>query len=260
MKALAPAPHLDELRGLLRHASWDALIQQRHHVGLANVVSTLFIAAFVALIPAKQLTSEVASTIVFLDPALIGLSFVGAVVLMERAATLHRALAVSPLSPRRYLLAKVLSLGVVGVVSGLIVGVAAMCVRGVPSLAAACFDTMLLVWGLVLSNGFATLLGVVLAAGCRSMNQLIIRLLLATLVLFVPLFGHFATLPDALALVLVVWPTTPMLWLLDAAFADPGEAITVHVGIGSLLLLAWILVAWRWALAAVRKEILTDAR
>lgn len=250
----------DELRTVLRRTGWEVLVQQRHHVGVANGVSTLFIAAFVLLIPSEMLTSEVASTIVFLDPALIGLSFVGAVVLMERAATLHRALAVSPITPRRYLLAKVLSLGLVGVSSGLIVGAAAAHVRGVSSPVAALLDAALLTWGLVLGNLFATLLGVVLAAGCRSMNQLMIRLLLATLVLFVPLLGHLATVPDGLAFPLALWPTTPMLWLLDAAFAEPGEPITQRVLLGSALLIAWVVVMWRRALVTVQEEILTDAR
>jgi fluoroquinolone transport system permease protein len=71
------------LGSLLR---WDATLQARHHVFTANVVSTLALCGLVALIPPASLTPPLASFVLFADPALIGLSFVGAVVLMERGA------------------------------------------------------------------------------------------------------------------------------------------------------------------------------
>ncbi|MBX7102249.1 MAG: ABC transporter permease [Myxococcaceae bacterium] len=215
------------MKRLFALVKWDAALQARHHIFTANVVSTLAFCGLVVLIPSASLSPRVASFLLFADPALIGLSFVGAAVLMERGARVNLALGVTPMSPWEYVASKALVLTCSGTASGLLVA-ATLATRGA---------TMR--WGLLLvtlvgANLFAVLLGFVIAAFARSMNQLMMRLLLATMVLFAPLLSHFGAAPWWL---FAPFPSAPILWGLDAASG-------ADLALGVLALAASLLVAW----------------
>lgn len=215
---------MKRLRALVK---WDIALQARHHIFTANAVSTLAFCGLVALIPSASLTPALASFLLFADPALIGLSFVGAVVLMERGARVNIALGVTPLMPTEYVASKALVLTLSGMASGLAVA-ATLAARG------ATVRWGLLVAALIAANLFAVLLGFVIAAFARSMNQLMMRLLLATMVLFAPLFSHFGGAPWWL---FAPVPSAPILWGLEAASG-------ADLAIGPLVLAAVLLGGW----------------
>lgn len=214
---------------------WDATLQARHHIFTANLVSTLAFCGFVALVPTPSLSPALASFFIFADPALIGLSFIGAVVLMERGARVNLALGVTPLSPAHYVLSKAIVLALSGMASGLAVA-GTLAARGVA------VHWGLLSTALLASNLFAVLLGFIVASTARSMNQLMMRLLLATVVLFVPLLSHFGAAPWWLFAPI---PSAPMLWWLEAGL-DPSPALA-RVGLAAVLLALACAVAFRRA-------------
>jgi hypothetical protein len=221
------------LAALLR---WDVTLQARHHIFTANLVSTLAFCGFVALVPMPSLSPALASFFIFADPALIGLSFIGAVVLMERGARVNLALGVTPLPPARYVLSKAIVLSLSGTVSGLAVA-ASLAVRG-----------MLVHWGLlvtalVASNLFAVLLGFLVVSTVRSMNQLMMRLLVVTMVLFMPLLSHFGATPWWLFAFI---PSAPLLWWLEAGLHPTPDL--ARVALAAALLAAACVVAYRRAI------------
>lgn len=215
---------------------WDATLQARHHIFTANLVSTLAFCGFVALVPVPSLSPALASFFIFADPALIGLSFIGAVVLMERGARVNLALGVTPLPPAHYVLSKAIVLSLSGTASGLAVA-GTLAARGLP------VQWGLLSTALLASNLLAVLLGFIVAASARSMNQLMMRLLVLTMVLFAPLLSHFGATPWWL---FAPVPSAPMLWWLEAGL-DPSPDLG-RVVLAAVLLLAACVVAFRRAI------------
>lgn len=227
---------------------WDLILQFRQHVLTANLVSTLFIMGFVALLPAGSRTPEVASFFVFADPAMIGLSIVGAVVLMERAARVDLALGVTPIRPATYLAAKTLSLSLSGTLSGLGVS-AALALGGVD------MSWPMVLGSLIFCNVIAVLLGFILVASARSMPHLMVRLIIASLILYLPLLAHFGVVQGPFSGIFLLSPATPMLWLMYESFSPTPRLPIILVSI--LLLCGWLSVLGFRALRSAELEVLS---
>ena len=235
---------------LMSMMRWDVSLQARHHIFTANIVSTAAICGFVFILPVEIMSASLASFFVFADPALIGLSFIGAIVLMEKATRVHLALGVTPSPPWVYVMSKTVILTLAGTLSGLAVAWTAY--RGD-------FDWPLMIWALLLSNALAVLIGLVLVARCQTMNQLLMQLLYATTILFIPLLAHFNVVPDAVKWGLAIIPSSAMLWLLNAA-GDLPSVPPWQVWGGTLYLLFWIGLMWMRALRDYSAAILSDGR
>lgn len=234
------------MKPLLLMLRWDLDLQARHHILTANLISTAFLAAFVMILP-TPLDPKVASLFIFLDPALIGLSFVGAIILMEKAARVHLAMGVTPSEPWVYVASKIITLSVGGLLSGLAVAYAAY--RGA-------FDWPMMLIALTLSNSVAVLIGFGIVARARSMNDLMVKLIYVSTALFVPILAHFAIIPAAP----VAWiPSYAMLVLLDAG-GSPGLVPTAHWLTAAGYLLIWILLGSMWALREYRRSIVSEGR
>lgn len=221
---------------------WDLKVQLRHHIFTANVLSTAFICGFVMLLPISKESVELASFFIFADPALIGLSFVGAIVLMEKAMRVHLALGVTPSPHWVYVLSKTIILTIAGTLSGLAVAVAAYGLS---------MNWFAMAGALILSNAVAVLLGFIFVAKSRSMNELLLQLLYVSAVLFLPLLAHFDIVPDIVDYALMPIPSTQMLWLLD--LAGNAKAHPAWKGwVAVAYLLAWIGFGFQWALKSYR--------
>lgn len=221
---------------------FDVVLQARHHIFTANVVSTMAICGFVVLIPAAAMSVPLATFFIFADPALIGLAFVGAIVLMEKTMRVHMALGVTPSPAWIYVASKVLILTVAGTLSGL--AVAWVAYRG-------SFDWAVMTFGLGLSNMLAVLIGFILVARARSMNDLLVRLLYANTILFLPLGDHFGLVPEPFQYLTWPIPSTQMLWLIGAA-GEPANIADWQFWGAIAYLLVCIFLASAWALKAYR--------
>lgn len=237
---------MSQLSAMLK---WDVLVQARHHIFTANIVSTAFICGFVLLLPEAAMTVKLATLFVFSDPALIGLSFVGAIVLMEKSMRVHLAVGITPTPPWVYVFSKIVILALSGTLSGLAVALSAY---------GAQLNWSMMSFALLLSNVFAVLLGFLLVARAKSMNDLMLRLIYASLVMFLPLIAHFGMVPQHVGWVLFVIPSTAMLWLFDAA-GDLALVPLWRVGLAVAYLAVCIAVTWNRALKAYRIA-LSDGR
>lgn len=134
---------------LAQTVRWDLNLQTRSFIYPATVVSTALICGFIFVLPVEALPNDWAAFFVFMDPALIGLSFVGAIVLMEKAEGTIFALGVTPLKPWIYVASKTVTLTLLAFASGLVVAY----------VAADRFDVWRLLTALTLSSTFAVLVG-----------------------------------------------------------------------------------------------------
>lgn len=208
----------------------DLRLMLRHHVLAAVVFTTLIYLVLVASLPAA-IPSAFLAFLVFFAPVMIGVLFVGALVLAERAEGSLLALVVSPLSPRIYLWSKILSLTALASLSGLVISWV-----GYP----AKLDPTMLGVGLVLSSFGAVLVGLNIVLRCRRLATYVLIAAMALAALSSPAAALARLVPAAT----VDWiPSSASLTLFIAA-ADPGALRLKDWSIAVLYLLVWLGAGW----------------
>lgn len=168
---------------LLRLMLWDVRVQSRERIYPFTVVTTGIFMIAVALLPDDAQASIVAA-ILFLDPAVIGMGFVGGLVLLERAQGTPPALAVTPVAPTDYAISKLVTFTALTVAGGL----AILAVASWPP-----SPTLLLRASLALAftGTLSVLGGLVMVATANSLNNLIARAFPVSVVLYLPFLAHF---------------------------------------------------------------------
>ncbi len=235
---------------LMHMLRWDITLQARNYIYVANVVSTAAIIVFVLLLPLDPLPANVAAFFIFADPALIGLSFIGAIVMMEKASRVLSALGVTPSPPGVYVASKTLTMSVNGILSGLAVAWFALDGQ---------FDWPLMMLALALSNTVAVLMGFAIVARAPSMNGLMIFLLFGTSVLFIPLLAHFGLIAEPASWVCAVIPSYAMLLSFEGA-ADPSLLSQVEWAYAIGYQILWIIFGWIWAMREFKQSIVSERR
>ena len=235
---------------LLHMLRWDVTLQARNYIYIANVVSTAAIIVFVLLLPLDPLPAPVASFFIFADPALIGLSFIGAIVMMEKASRVLSALGVTPSPPGVYVLSKTFTMSVNGILSGL--AVAWFALDGE-------FTWSLMILALSLSNTVAVLLGFAIVARAPSMNGLMIFLLFGTSILFIPLLAHFGLVSGPAEWVLAIIPSYAMLMSFEGA-TNPDLLSRAQWIYAFGYQVIWVVVGWLWALREFKQSIVSEGR
>ncbi len=225
---------------LLRLVLWDVRVQSREHIYLFTAFTTAAFAMVVALLP-KSAPPTAVTAILLLDPAVIGMGFVGGLVLLERSQNMPPALAITPASPAHYVLAKLLTFAALTIAGGLAIVLVAWWPPSV---------SLLLRMGLALTftGVLAVLGGLVMVATAHSLNHLIARAFPVSIVVELPLLAHFGLVDGWLAWLLFgLSPGHAMLRALLWA-ADPTAVTSVELiyAFGYMALLSAIL--FRWAL------------
>tara|TARA_R110002073_G_scaffold6985_5_gene40393 strand:- start:1483 stop:2196 length:714 start_codon:yes stop_codon:yes gene_type:complete len=234
------------MRRLASMVAWDIGLQIRSHFYTATALTTAVIVGLIFLIPLDPLPAQFATLLVFVDPAVVGLTLVGAAVLMEKGANTLAALGVTPMPGWVYVGAKIISFTLLGGLSGLIIAVLAM--RGGIN-----YPVMLA--ALTLSNAVAVLIGFALVTRARSVNGFIVNIMLASIVLILPVIAYFDLAPPVVGALLKLIPTYAMLVLIEAGLsqdASPVGAIAAMVWLS-----LWTVAGWFWALRQYHRQLAT---
>lgn len=102
------------MKQFLFQLKWQFILLQRNNLLIISVVVTLIYAALFYGVKDSGYAQEILTLLVYNDPALIGLLFFGLMVISERNQMVLNAFLVSPMSMHHYLLARVLSLSIIG--------------------------------------------------------------------------------------------------------------------------------------------------
>lgn len=170
---------------------------------------------------------------IFSDPAAIGLYFMGSIVLFEKSEQVLNSIAISPVKPYEYVVAKLVSIAIISIVVGFLIGV---------------FDN-------VISNGFYFIIGVFLGSCLFSAIGLIVAANIATLNQFI-----LATVPVEL---LINLPAIAYLfgWKPGWLIFHPGVCIIELCQNGpaslfaAIILTLWTALFALFALCAVAKSL-----
>lgn len=130
----------------------------------------------------EDIRDEAAILLIFMDTSVLGLLFVGALVLLEKQQGVLQSLSVTPLKINRYLFSKVLTLTLLStVVSSFLWIIPLWSLKGYAVLFS----------GVVLSSIVFTMFGIGFSAGAGSFNQFLARVFIGSLIFSLPVIPMF---------------------------------------------------------------------
>ncbi|MFO7620844.1 MAG: hypothetical protein R6W81_06200 [Bacteroidales bacterium] len=148
------------------HAIWaDIRFQLKQGFYLVYVLITIMYLILLSFLP-EDVLSIALPLVVFSDPSVLGLFFIGGIIMLEKVQGVLSVLVVSPLRTIEYLLSKVVSLALVSVL-------AAFAITGFSNYSNV--NWLLLFLSTVLTSGIFTLCGIMINAGCQTVNQYMIK-------------------------------------------------------------------------------------
>jgi fluoroquinolone transport system permease protein len=164
----------------LLHAVWaDIRFQFKQGFYLVYVLITVMYLIILSFL-SEDILSVGLPLVVFSDPSVLGLFFIGGIILLEKMQGILSVLVVSPLRTIEYILSKVISLAFVSVL-------AAFAITGFSNYGSV--NWLLVFLSTVLTSAIFTLCGIMITAGCNTVNQYMIKTGPYMLLLVLPCFS-----------------------------------------------------------------------
>jgi fluoroquinolone transport system permease protein len=113
----------------------------------------------------------------YTDPSILGLFFIGGILLLEKEQGILALVYVTPLRTWEFILSKVISLGFVSLVAS--IGIALAAYKG-PT------NYFLLIFSVILTSWFYTLVGFIIATKSKSVNDFFVKIIPLMIVLILP--------------------------------------------------------------------------
>jgi fluoroquinolone transport system permease protein len=184
--------------------------------------------------------------LLFFDPAIIGIMFVGALVLFEKSENVLQALVITPMKTDEYILSKILSLTILSIISASLFVILLNIFSGIE------FDILFLAAGIILTSIMLILLGFILVSRVNSINEYLLAMLVAFLGLLFPPMLHLSGLYENV--IFYLWPTQASFTLFTGVFnATSLELWEIAYGIGFQI--TWIGLLFYLAKKAFYKHI-----
>lgn len=182
--------------------------------------------------------------IVFSDPSVLGLFFIGGIIMLEKSQGLLQIFVVSPLPTSEYLISKMLSLGLVSVLATIAITLFSGYYH---------VNWWLIVPVTLLTSGIFTLCGVLISAGCRNVNQYLLKSIPYMLLFVLPCFSLIGF---PYSEIFMIVPPVPALKLMLGAYVN--EVALLESVLILLYLTLMNYVFFRWATAVFEKRIVFE--
>lgn len=164
----------------LLHAVWaDMRFQLKQGFYLVYVLITIMYLIILSFLP-KDALSVALPLVVFSDPSVLGLFFIGGIIMLEKVQGVLTVIVVSPLRTIEYILSKVISLAFISVL-------AAFAITGFSHFESVSW--LLVFLSTILTSGIFTLCGIMINAGCQTVNQYMIKTIPYMLLFVLPCFS-----------------------------------------------------------------------
>jgi fluoroquinolone transport system permease protein len=188
----------------------DIRFQIKQGFYLVYVIITAMYLIIMSFLP-DDILAVALPLVVFSDPSVLGLFFIGGIILMEKGQGVLMVLVVSPLRSWEYILSKVISLAIVAVLAAFAISY----YSHYPTV-----NWWLLFLATILTSGIFTLLGIMINAGCNTVNQYMLKTIPYMLLFILPCFallgfpysGFFTIFPSVAALKLMLGAYHGILW------------------------------------------------
>jgi len=234
---------MSNLKNMLR---WEFVLLSRYKIIHISILSVVLYFLTTQAVQSLKDQTQVHSVLLFFDPALIGIMFVGALVLFEKSENVLQALVITPMNTDDYLLSKIISLTTLSVISAAIF-MGLMIIFNNTS-----FNVFYLTLGIIITSIMLILLGFILVSRVNNINGYLLGMGLGFIVLtFPPLLQLFGIYDSP---VFYIWPTQASFILFDGVFnAASLETWEIAYGIGYQVF--WIVLFYFFAKKAFYKHI-----
>jgi len=234
---------MSNLKNMLK---WEFLLLYRYKIIHISILSVVLYFLTTQAVEALEQMNQVHSVLLFFDPALIGIMFVGALVLFEKSENVLQALVITPMRTDDYLLSKIISLTILSIISAvLFMGLMVIFTDTT-------FNLLYLIVGIVLTSIMLILVGFILVSRVNSINGYLLAIVISFLGLtFPPLLQLFGIIENP---VFYLWPTQASFILLDGVFNSVNLELW-EIAYGILYQIAWIIFLYYLAKKAFYKYI-----
>lgn len=192
-------------------ALYNIRLQFRHGFYYAYIVVCAVYVVLLRLLP-EDLRELLTPVFIFTDPAMLGIFFVGGIVLLEQNDNTLQSLFVTPLRRSEYCLAKVFSLALLALSTSVLLAVA--------SRAGIAFNLLPLILGVLLTSSLVTLAGLAVVSRSETVIGYIFVATPILVVMVLPLLDYFAVAESSWFYVV---PTHASIKLIAAAFEPTAE-------------------------------------
>jgi len=234
---------MSNLKNMLR---WEFLLLYRYKIIHISILSVVLYFLTTQAVESLKGQTQVHSVLLFFDPALIGIMFVGALVLFEKSENVLQALVITPMKTDDYLLSKIISLTILSIISAILFMVLMMIFNDTS------FNIFYLALSIILTSVMLILIGFVLVSWVNSINGYLLGMVIGFIGLtFPPLLQLFNIIENP---VFYIWPTQASFILFDGVFNAANLGIwEIIYGIGYQLF--WIVLLYYFARKAFYKHI-----
>jgi fluoroquinolone transport system permease protein len=228
---------MTQLKTMLK---WDVILQSRYKIIHLSILSVIIYYFSLIAVPSIN-TTDFKTLYLFMDPTLIGIMFVGALVLFEKTENTLQALTVTPMKTRTYFFSKIISLTVLSLVSAFLF---VFLSHGFH------FHYFYIIAGIVFTSVFFILLGFLLVARCTSINEYLVLMMMAFLVLFIPPLLDISGIYKNV--IFYLWPSQASFLLFNGVFGTISLNDTIYA---LVYLMIWIIGCYILAKKAFYKYI-----
>ena len=214
---------------ILSLTKYDILFQLKQ--GFYTVYAILVVIYLLILFYLPQsVRMEVTAFIILNDTSVLGIVFVGALVLLEKQQNILQSLFITPLKLSTYMWSKVLSLTLIAMLASTIIGLVP---GGLSN------NWLAMLSSVILTSVFFTFLGLGVAARVNTLNQYIAGIMVAGVITLAPVALYFF-IPN-LSLVF------PVNAAIDLLITSPETQTIRGIIADSAVLICWSIVAFLWA-------------
>jgi fluoroquinolone transport system permease protein len=225
---------------LLHALRADISFQLKQGFYLVYLLITIIYLVILSFLPEKALSITL-PLVVFSDPSVLGLFFIGGIIMLEKVQGILSVVVVSPLRTIEYILSKVISLTILSVLAALAITVFSQY---------GSVSWLLLIISTVLTSAVFTLCGIIINAGCHTVNQYMIKTIPYMLLFVLPCFSLIG-FPYSWLFTIV--PSVAALRLMMGAYTG----IPVYEAIVLITYLAGIYyLLLRWTIRVIENKII----
>jgi fluoroquinolone transport system permease protein len=233
---------MTQLKTMLK---WDIILQSRYKIIHLSILSVLIYFVTLVAIPSMN-TVQFKTMYLFFDPILIGIMFVGALVLFEKTENTLQALNITPMERRNYFFSKIISLTLLSIISAFLF---LFLSHGLY------FEYFYMLSGIILTSVFLILLGFILVARCNSINEYLLMMMLAFILLFIPPLLDITGIYENI--IFYLWPSQAAFLLVEGVFGSLSPTDTIYA---VAYLCIWITACYYIANKAFYKYIVLGGR
>lgn len=219
------------IRRILTSIKADALFQFKHGFYYIYLILTLLYILFVSLL--DDSAAKIAIPIlIFIDPTVLGMFFIGSIVLLEKEQGLLTLLYVTPLRVVEYMISKLITLAIISILAGLIIPIATYSVS---------INYLLLAFAILLASVLFTLIGFIVSTKVKSVNEYIVKTIPWMIAFCLPcmLIIPNEFLPKSVYYLLNLVPSVAALKIVLSVFVDfaVGEVIFCIIYLVAIIIL-----------------------